>query len=330
MTPKAQERDWLTLGRETLDIEIEGLRRVRDRLNGSFIQALEIMGGCTGRVVVTGIGKSGLVGRKIAATLSSTGTPSFFLHPVEGAHGDLGMLRSEDVVLALSNSGETDELNAILPALRTLGLKVVGITGNLQSTLASLSDVALDSGVEREACPLGLAPTASTTAQLALGDALASCLVTWNRFEKDDFAQRHPGGSLGQRLRACVQHLMHVDDLPTADHTLPFAKALVALDAGGLGALAITDASGVLHGILTDGDVRRMLCSGTPDMNVAVEDVMTSEPLCVRPDVTAAEVLDIMETREVTVIPVVDSEKKLVGMVHLHDLLGKGRLKFSA
>lgn len=330
MTPKSQERDWLALGRETLDIEIEGLKAVQNKLNGGFVAALELMGGCSGRVVVTGIGKSGLVGRKIAATLSSTGTPSFFLHPVEGAHGDLGMLRAEDVVLAISNSGETDELNAILPALKKIGIRIIGMTGREDSSLGQLSDVVLDSGVPREACPLGLAPTASTTATLALGDALAACLITWNRFEKEDFATRHPGGSLGQRLKACVRNLMHTDDLPVADVETSLGKALIALNEGGLGALALTDAAGRLQGILTDGDVRRALCAGDTDPQASVANVMTKNPSHVSPDIAAAEVLDMMEAREITVIPVVDDDGVLLGMVHLHDLLGKGHLKFSA
>ncbi|NJB68886.1 arabinose-5-phosphate isomerase [Desulfobaculum xiamenense] len=329
MTPKALERDWLALGREALDIEIEGLREVRSKLNGGFVEALELLGACTGRVVITGIGKSGLVGRKIAATLSSTGTPSFFLHPVEGAHGDLGMLRPEDVALAISNSGETDELNAILPTLRSLGLRIIGMTGRSDSTLARLSDIVLDCGVSREACPLGLAPTASTTAVLALGDALASCLITWNRFEKEDFAKRHPGGSLGQRLSACVRELMHTHGMPAARESVSLGEALIALNEGGLGALALTDEGGRFTGILTDGDVRRLLCGGSVNPEAAVSAFMTRNPACARPDVSAAEVLDVMESRQITVIPVVDGEGILVGMIHLHDLLGKGHLKFS-
>lgn len=239
------------------------------------------------------------------------------------------MLRAEDVVLAISNSGETDELNAILPTLKRTGLRIIGMTGGHDSTLAKLSDVVLDCGVKREACPLGLAPTASTTATLALGDALASCLITWNRFEKEDFAQRHPGGSLGQRLSGCVRELMHTDGLPVLGESVSLGEALVALNEGGLGALALVDENNQLSGILTDGDVRRALCSGETDPEGAVSAVMTKAPASVLDSTSSAEVLDVMEEREITVMPVVDDAKRLVGMIHLHDLLGKGHLKFS-
>ncbi len=328
MGPKGGERDWLALGREVLEVEAEGLARVRERLGEGFERALRLLASCRGRVVVTGLGKSGLVGRKIAATLSSTGTPAFFLHPVEGAHGDLGMLRGDDVALAISNSGETDELNAILPAMRSVGVRVVAIT-TPGSSLARLADEVVDAGVEREACPMNLAPTASTTAALAVGDALAVCLIHWHQFSSDDFQRCHPGGSLGQRLRLSIADLMHTGDIPAAIDDTPFGQALERLNAGGLGALALTGPDGRLTGILTDGDVRRAVCNGKADSSLPVSEVMTKAPSAASPGHSAAQVLDLMEERAITVVPVVDEQGRLAGMVHLHDLLGKGFLKFA-
>ena len=329
MGPKARERDWLALARETIDIEISGLTRLRDELDDGFVEALEMMAGCTGRVVVTGLGKSGLVGRKIAATLSSTGTPAFFLHPVEGAHGDLGMLRPEDVCLAISNSGNTDELNAILPAIGASGVRIIAMTGKPASPMGRMADVVIDVSVEREACTLNLAPTASTTATLVAGDALAVCLIEWKAFKEEDFKRRHPGGALGQRLGLCVGDLMHTGDLPAMGVDAPWAEALAALTRGGLGALAVVDEAGMLAGILTDGDVRRALVSGAPQAGDPVSRYMTVAPSCSRPGASAAEVLDLMEEKAITVVPIVDEGGRLAGMIHLHDLLGKGLLKFS-
>lgn len=328
MGPKGGEKDWLALGREVLEVEAGGLAHVRSRLDEGFERALRLLASCRGRVVVTGLGKSGLVGRKIAATLSSTGTPAFFLHPVEGAHGDLGMLRGDDVALAISNSGETDELNAILPPMRSVGVRIVAIT-TPGSSLARLADEVVDASVEREACPMNLAPTASTTAALAVGDALAVCLIHWHQFSSDDFQRCHPGGSLGQRLRLSIADLMHTGDLPVAFDDTPLDQALERLNAGGLGALVLTDADGRLTGILTDGDVRRAMCGGVVDTSRPVSGVMTKGPSAVSPDHSAAEVLDLMEERAITVVPVVDADGRLAGMVHLHDLLGKGLLKFA-
>lgn len=321
--------DWLALAREVLDIEIHGLNAVRDQLGQGFVDAVRTLATCQGRVVVTGIGKSGLVGRKIAATLSSTGTPAFFLHPVEGAHGDLGMIRPEDVVLAISNSGETDELNAVLPAMRSLGVRIVAMTKNGQSALARQSDLVVTVQVPREACPLGLAPTSSTTAALAVGDALAVCLIHWKRIEARDFQRCHPGGALGQRLSLCIRDVMQRDNIPMAIENSPTAKALEVLNKGGLGTVALVDAGGVLTGILTDGDVRRLVCSGQLDGDAPVSRVMTRRPRSVFPGQAAALALDLMESAAITVLPVVDEKNTLLGLVHLHDLLGKGRVKFS-
>jgi arabinose-5-phosphate isomerase len=329
MTVAGSQTDWLAKAREVLDIEARGLAAVRDRLGDSFVRALEIMAGCSGRVVITGLGKSGLVGRKIAATLSSTGTPSFFLHPVEGAHGDLGMIRREDVIVAISNSGETDELNNILPSLKSLAGHVISLTGGIHSTMARLSDVVIDTSVPCEACPHGLAPTASTTATLAVGDALAVCLIDWKSFALDDFRRFHPGGALGQRLTKRVEELMRFSPLPVASSGASLGQALDVLNAGGLGCVCVVDGGGHLLGLLTDGDVRRLVCAGRLALDAVVDSVMTVSPLHATPGQKAAEVLDIMESRAITVLPVVAPDQTLAGMVHMHDVLGQGRVKFS-
>ncbi|MGE4264681.1 MAG: SIS domain-containing protein [Desulfovibrio sp.] len=320
---------WLALAREVLDIEIEGLAAVRGQLNGGFEEALALLAGCKGRVVVTGIGKSGLVARKIAATLSSTGTPAFFLHPVEGAHGDLGMIRTGDVVLALSNSGETDELNTLLPALKSLGALIVGLTSGSASTLARMSDAVVEVRVPREACPMGLAPTASTTAALAVGDALAVCLMRLKDFGSKDFKRVHPGGALGARLSQRIESLMHTENLPLAAESAPLSEALAALNAGGFGLAALTDAKGRLAGVLTDGDVRRMLCQSGFNPAAPVSEVMTKNPRSIAKSASAAQVLDLMEARQITVLPVLNDDGSLAGLVHVHDLLGKGRVRFA-
>ncbi|MDD4952482.1 MAG: KpsF/GutQ family sugar-phosphate isomerase [Desulfovibrionaceae bacterium] len=330
MNGNVGDRDWLELARTVLDIEVQGLEAVRGQLGEGFLRALERMSGCRGRVITCGVGKSGLVARKIAATLSSTGTPSFFLHPVEGAHGDLGMIRPEDVVLAISNSGETDELNALLPALRTMGAAIVALTGRGSSTLAELADITIRAEVPREACPMGLAPTASTTAALAVGDALAVCLMEMNGFDKRDFQRMHPGGALGQRLSLLVEALMHSEDLPVARDSSDLAAALDILNRGGLGLVAVVDGPGRLVGVLSDGDVRRLVCRGPFDAGRPVTEFMTRSPRCVRSGETAAQVLDLMEINQITVLPVVREDGGLAGMIHLHDLLGKGRLRFAA
>lgn len=330
MSPEKQTQEgWLNRAKQVLEIEIQGLAAVRDKLDLSFVRALEILAACAGRVVVTGLGKSGLVGRKIAATLSSTGTAAFFLHPVEGAHGDLGMIRKEDVILAISNSGETDELNNILPSLRLLAGSVIALTGGLASTMANLADVIIDTGVPLEACPLGVAPTASTTATLAMGDALAVCLIDWKSFALEDFQRFHPGGALGQRLTQKVETLMRCAGLPVTPQGASLGQALDNLNRGGLGCVCILDQLGRLSGILTDGDVRRLVCAGHLDMDGLVDLVMKAEPLRATPGQSAAQVLDLMESKAITVLPVVDEDNMLLGMVHMHDVLGQGRVKFS-
>ena len=323
-----QYKKWIQIGKRVITTEIQGLEQVINDLDQEFAKALDILATCTGRIVITGVGKSGLVGRKIAATLSSTGTPSFFLHPVEGAHGDLGMIREEDVIIAISNSGETDELNAIMPAFKNLGTKVVALTGEPDSSLARLAEATVRVRVPREACPLGLAPTASTTAALAVGDALAVGLIEIKAFSKKDFQKNHPGGTLGQRLAMNVGDLMHKEKLPVAATGTSLKNALDILNRHGLGTVLLTE-DNRLRGILTDGDVRRIVCSGSLDPDKPVEKFMTADPRQVTPDTSAALAMDIMEEKAITVIPVVDETGILCGLVHMHDLLGKGRLKFS-
>lgn len=321
------DRDWAALAKETIDIEIEGLEAVKARLGEAFNRAVRLLAACGGRVVITGLGKSGLVGRKLAATLSSTGTASFFMHPVEGQHGDLGSIRADDAVIAISYSGKTDELNAILPVLRSLGVKVVAITGGTASPLARLADVVLDVSIPREACPMNLAPTTSTTATLAVGDALAVCLIEAKAFTEKDFKRVHPGGALGQRLRENVGDLMH-KNAPTTPLTADFGRAVADVHKGGLGATLVVDEAGRAVGVLTDGDIRRSLLRGGFDANRGIAEVMTGKFRHASVDMTAAEALNIMENSAITVLPVLDEGGMVRGVIHMHDLLGKGDIKF--
>ncbi len=322
-------RNWLELARDVLDTEIQGLQHVRDNLGSEFERAVQLLAACQGRVVVSGLGKSGLVGRKIAATFSSTGTPASFLHPVEGAHGDLGMIRTGDVVLAISNSGETDELNAIIPALLSLGAQIIGLTGNPESSMGRMCDVVLSTKVPREACTLGLAPTASTTATLAMGDALAVALIEWKAFGREDFRRNHPGGDLGRQLSQDIASLMHTDNIPVVDSDQPLGRALQVLDQGGLGTVIVLNQKKRLEGILTDGDVRRMICRRKYDLDQPIHNYMTVHPKYVIIGQRVGQVLDLMEKGAIMVLPVVDDTLILQGIVHMHDLLGKGRLSFN-
>ncbi len=329
ITVHSMTQNWITRGKEVLGIEMDALASVRDRLGPAFAEAVDRLAACRGRIAVSGIGKSGLIGRKIAATLSSTGTPAYFLHPVEGAHGDLGTVTAGDVILAISHSGKTEELTSILPALRAIGADLIAITSGLQSPLAAMADLVLDASVPREACGMNLVPTSSTTAALALGDALAICLMEAKAFTSKDFKRNHPGGELGRRLSLSVGDIMHASAIPLAFEGVPFGIALSALDKGGFGALLLTDASGKLSGILTDGDVRRILCRGLADMDGPAALVMTRNPLYATPAMSVAELMDIMEQKAVTVLPVADEALSVRGIVHMHDILGKGTLKFS-
>ncbi|MDR2050938.1 MAG: KpsF/GutQ family sugar-phosphate isomerase [Deltaproteobacteria bacterium] len=323
------EKVWVESGRRTIDVEIEGLMAVKMRLGSAFSQAVELLAACKGRVVISGLGKSGLVGRKIAATFSSTGTPSFFMHPVEGQHGDLGSIREGDVCIAISNSGKTDELNALLPALRGLGVKIIALTGGADSPLASLADLVISTEVPREACPFNLAPTSSTTAMLAVGDALAICLIEAKSFTEKDFKRVHPGGALGQRLSRPIPELMHAD-FPRAPLDADMTLALRALHGGGLGAVLLLDGQGELQGIITDGDLRRALLNNSFNPSGKAAELMTKSFRCATTEQSAAEVLNLMEQAAITVMPILDRRGRPVGIIHLHDLLGKGQISFTA
>ncbi len=319
---------WITQGQAVLNIEIEGLAAVRETLDSGFAKAVALLARCHGRVVVTGVGKSGLVGRKIAATLSSTGTPAFFLHPVEGAHGDLGMLRHDDIVLAISNSGQTPELVAILPALRHLAGGLIALTGVPDSPLAQQADAVILARVPREACPLGVAPTASTTAALALGDALAVCLIEAKAFDLQQFRTLHPGGALGQRLAQTVADIMVQEDLPVVPVTASLAEAIQELDRRRLGLVAAADDHGRLVGILTDGDLRRLVAAGPLERTAPLAPCLRREPATVTPNTRCWQALELLERRAITVLPVVAEDGRLLGLVHIHDLLGKGQISF--
>ena len=320
----------LEIARRVLNIEIEGLEAVKGKLGASFESAVELILSARGRVVVTGLGKSGLIGRKISATLSSTGTPSFFLHPAEALHGDLGMVTKEDVLLALSNSGKTEEVNLIASVLKRRGLKIIALTGNPFSPLAEISDVVIDVGVPREACPHDLAPTASTTATLAVGDALAVALAEVRGFGPEDFRRNHPAGSLGERLKVRVAEIMLTGErLPLTYEGTPLQDALLEMDRKRLGCVLVLDSQKRLRGIITDGDLRRALVRYGKVEGLTVEAVMTRDPKKIEKDRLASEALDLMEKHLITVLPVVDPEGQLVGILHLHDILGKGSFKFT-
>jgi arabinose-5-phosphate isomerase len=310
-------------GRRVLRIEAQALQDVLARLGGEFERAVELLLACKGRVAVTGMGKSGIVGRKISATLSSTGTPSFFLHPAEAAHGDLGMVARGDTVLAVSYGGETREIVALLDALKRLEIRLVALTGSSRSTIAQASDVVLDASVSEEACSLNLAPTASTTVAMALGDALAVALLEKRDFRQDDFAALHPAGSLGKRLLR-VEKLMHAGHkLPRVAPDTPMAEAFHEMSAKKLGMTTVVNADGTLAGILTDGDLRRLMEKhGGAVVNMKLSDCMTGSPHTIAPDVLVSEALTLMEKRRITSIIVVDPQRRVLGVVHLHDLWG--------
>ncbi len=317
------------LAREVLSIEIEGIETVRDRLSDEFEKAVTMIMDCPSRLVITGIGKSGIVGQKISATLNSTGTPSFFLHPVEAMHGDLGMVSSSDVILAISYSGETSELNSLLANLKGRAVRIIAMTGNPGSTMASCADAVLNVSVAREACPLGLAPTASTTASLALGDALAVCLLKRKQFKEEDFRRNHPGGSLGERLKVAVKEVRIVGaKMPLVHHTAKVSEAIAELNHKNIGAVLIVNDDNKLVGIITDGDVRRLVMRGTGIDELGLGNVMTADPLTIDGGLLAADALSIMQRHEVTVLPVVGDGKRLQGILHLHELLGKGEFRF--
>ncbi|MEJ2039803.1 MAG: KpsF/GutQ family sugar-phosphate isomerase [Desulfosarcinaceae bacterium] len=301
-----------------------------ERVNGRFADMVDAICRCKGRVIIGGIGKSGIIARKIVATLNSTGTRALFLHPVEAMHGDLGSVCPDDILIALSASGETDELNILLPSIRKIGCTIVAFTGNPASTLAGRSDIVIDVGVEKEACPLGLAPTCSTTAMLAMGDALAVVLINRKHFKSDDFKKFHPGGALGQRLASKVGDIMLTGEaVPAVRLGTDLGPALERMNRHNLGVLLILDEDSVLAGIITDGDIRRAVAEGRTLRNVSVDEVMTLKPHAAQPEAPAYDALNTMENYQITVLPITDIGGRVQGILHLHDILGKGEFKFN-
>lgn len=312
----------LELAREVLTIEAAAVHALAQRLDENFLHALNLILSCEGRVIVSGMGKSGHIARKIAATMSSTGTPAYFVHPGEASHGDLGMITSEDVFIALSYSGESDELMAIAPVIKRQGAKLISLTGNAASRLARVADVHINGHVDKEACPMGLAPTASTTAALALGDALAVALLDAKGFGKEDFARSHPGGSLGRRLLTHVRDIMRSGErVPSVAEQASLSEAILEISKKGVGMTAIVDASNRVLGIYTDGDLRRTLAKKLDFSTTSVREVMSPNPRCIGPDALAAEAVQVMEEFNINQILVVDTEQRLVGALNMHDLL---------
>jgi arabinose-5-phosphate isomerase len=314
----------LALARDVLDIEADAVRALRDQLDDGFVEAIDFILSCRGRVVVSGIGKSGHVARKLAATLASTGSPAFFVHPAEASHGDLGMVTAEDVFIAMSNSGESEELVSILPLIKRLGAKLIAITGRPASTLAQLADVHLNAGVSKEACPMNLAPTASTTAALALGDALAVAVLDARGFGADDFARSHPGGALGRRLLTYVRDVMRTgDEIPKVSGDATLRDALMQLTAKRMGMTAIVDTNDHVEGIFTDGDLRRVLERAGDFRELPIAAVMTKGPRTIGPDQLAVEAVELMERHRINQMLVVDGTGKLIGALNMHDLFSK-------
>lgn len=316
-------------GKRVLRIEADAVVALIDRVDEQFERAVEMILSCTGRVVVTGMGKSGLIGKKISATLASTGTPALFLHPAEGIHGDLGMVTRGDIVIALSNSGETEEISRMLPSLKRLDIKIISLTGNPDSTLAKNSDIVINVGVKEEACPLGLAPTASTTATLAMGDALAVVLLEKRGFKEEDFACFHPGGALGKRLLLRVRDLMHAGDaVPMVLEKTLIKDAIYEISSKKMGVTAVVNASGHLVGIISDGDLRRWMekteKTGENLLTKKAEDIMTKNPKIIQQGALAAEAVSMMEKNSITCLIVAAGDAKPEGVIHLHDLLKAG------
>lgn len=318
----AEERWILRLAEEILRIESSAISSLIERLDESFERALDLLSDCSGRVVVSGVGKSGIICRKLAATFASTGTPALFLHPVEAIHGDIGMVVRGDVVVMLSNSGESVELLSLLANLKRLGIPLVSMLGNCHSTLAQHSDIVLDVGVDREACPLGLAPSASTTAALALGDALALCLSQKNGFLREDFGRLHPGGILGKKL-ALVRDLMHQGDrFPRVSLSTPMKDVIYEMSSKGLGVTSVVDEEGRLKGVISDGDLRRLLEQGEEILSRTAASCMTRNPITISPLELASTALNLLEKKKITSLMVVEEDNRICGVLHLHDLWG--------
>ncbi len=319
--------------KEILKIEAEEILKLADRIDENFVKMVEEIYSSTGRVIVSGIGKSGLIGQKITATLNSTGTRSIFLHPVEAMHGDLGIVSENDVFAALSNSGETNELNMLVPTIKAIGCKVIAFTGNSESTLANLADIVIDVGVEKEACPMGLTPTASTTALLATGDALAVTLINKRKFKSSDFKRFHPGGNLGQRLYSKVRDIMLEGSYaPKIFVGTNMKNAVIEMDKSKLGVVLILNQDNTLSGIITDGDLRSLIAkqdSISDFFAFKVEEFMTNTPHTLGPNTPAYDALNLMEKHEITALPIIDADTKVCGLLHLHDILGKGEFNFN-
>ena len=321
MIPKDATSSALVLARRVLAIEADAVRALIDRLDDRFLAAVSLILGCRGRVIVSGIGKSGHIARKIASTLSSTGTPAYFVHPAEASHGDLGMVHRDDVFIGISYSGESAELVQIVPLVKRQGAKLIAMTGRADSSLGREADIVLDAAVAQEACPLNLAPTASTTAALALGDALAVALLDARGFSADDFARSHPGGALGRRLLTHVSDVMRTGDrVPVVGADASLADALLEISRKGMGMTAVVDAEGRLLGLFTDGDLRRSIERDVNLRGTRVDSVMTRSPRTIGPEALAAEAVEIMESRKSTQLPVVDKAGRLVGALNIHDL----------
>jgi arabinose-5-phosphate isomerase len=317
----APSKTALDLAKQVLAIEAEAIQSLAARLGASFLDAVALLLNCKGRVVVSGIGKSGHVARKIASTMASTGTPAYFVHPAEASHGDIGMITRDDVLIALSNSGESEELLTIVPLLKRQGARLIAITGNANSSLAREADVHLDARVEKEACPLNLAPTASTTAALALGDALAVALLDAKGFGAEDFARSHPGGALGRRLLTRVRDVMRIGgDVPSVPDSAGFSEAMLEMSKKGMGMTAVLDAAGRVSGVFTDGDLRRTLAHVDDIKAARIADIMTRNPRTIGPDKLAVEAVQIMEERKVNQLLVVTGDGTLVGALNMHDL----------
>ncbi|MDD5580592.1 MAG: KpsF/GutQ family sugar-phosphate isomerase [Methylobacter sp.] len=322
---KLHDQKLRELGLAVIQVEMQAIAALKDQINDSFVCACKLMFTCTGRVVVIGMGKSGHIAGKIASTLASTGTPAFFVHPGEASHGDLGMITRQDVVLALSNSGETEEIIKILPIIKRLGVPLIAMTGNPASTLAVVATTHINVNVEQEACPLGLAPTSSTTAALVMGDALAVSLLEARGFTRDDFALSHPGGTLGKRLLLLVSDIMHVaTDIPSVPESALITDALIEMTEKKLGMTAIVNVNNRVTGIFTDGDLRRMLRKNLDIHNTVITEVMTSPCTVISSGILAAEAMQIMEQKKINALIVVDSQGQAVGAINMHDLIRAG------
>ena len=320
-----KKQEAIKLAKEVLKIEAQSILRLIDKIDNKFSRAVDLIYKSKGRVIITGIGKSGLIGHKIVATLTSTGTQAIFLHPVEGIHGDLGIVTKDDIVLAISNSGETSELMPIVSSVRHIGAPVIAFTGDMSSSLARTSDIAIDVSVEKEACPFGLTPTSSSTATLAMGDALAIALIDKRKFREKDFYKFHPGGSLGSRLRAAVGDVMITGKhIPRVLSGTDARKAIQEIDRKNVGFVLVTDKKNKLLGILTDGDVRRLISKGTSLDGKTVDLLMTRNPKTIDEAASIAETIEHMQKDEITALAVINKKKELTGYLHLHDILGRG------